>query len=381
MKKTRSLQLKLTLATAFLVIISCLTISYFISNSAVVYMSEIEDSAIAILPIEGMTTGPEDSFEVAIDPRTALSDIFKNTRNEFWAKSLLITLIITIVSSFTMYFLIGYALRPLQKLGRQMEYIKAKNLHTPIVPESNDNEIIKLTDAFNQMLIRLDTTFSAQKKFSANAAHELRTPLTVMRTRLEVIAKNSSLEIEEYRETINMLKLQIDRLSHVIDILLEMTDLQSAEKKDKISLAEMVEEILCDLTAIADEKEITLIQTAGNAEIIGNDTLIYRAIYNLVENAIKYNRIGGKVIIEIKEQKNLAVINVSDTGKGIDKSEWEHIFDPFFRVDKSYSRNIGGAGLGLALVKEIVTQHNGKVKVVQSSKSGTTVEMSLYKNI
>ena len=381
MKKTRSLQLKLTLATAFLVIISCLTISYFISNSAVVYMSEIEDSAIAILPIEGMTTGAEDSFEVAIDPRTALSDIFKNTRNEFWAKSLLITLIITIVSSFTMYFIIGYALRPLQKLGRQMEYIKAKNLHTPIVPESNDNEIIKLTDAFNQMLIRLDTTFSAQKKFSANAAHELRTPLTVMRTRLEVIAKNSSLEIEEYRETINMLKLQIDRLSHVIDILLEMTDLQSAEKKDKISLAEMVEEILCDLTAIADEKEITLIQTAGNAKIIGNDTLIYRAIYNLVENAIKYNRIGGKVIIEIKEQKNLAVINVSDTGKGIDKSEWEHIFDPFFRVDKSYSRNIGGAGLGLALVKEIVTQHNGKVKVVQSSKSGTTVEMSLYKNI
>ena len=381
MKKTRSLQLKLTLATAFLVIISCLTISYFISNSAVVYMSEIEDSAIAILPIEGMTTGAEDSFEVAIDPRTALSDIFKNTRNEFWAKSLLITLIITIVSSFTMYFLIGYALRPLQKLGRQMEYIKAKNLHTPIVPESNDNEIIKLTDAFNQMLIRLDTTFSAQKKFSANAAHELRTPLTVMRTKLEVIAKNSSLEIEEYRETINMLKLQIDRLSHVIDILLEMTDLQSAEKKDKISLAEMVEEILCDLTAIADEKEITLIQTAGNAEIIGNDTLIYRAIYNLVENAIKYNRIGGKVIIEIKEQKNLAVINVSDTGKGIDKSEWEHIFDPFFRVDKSYSRNIGGAGLGLALVKEIVTQHNGKVKVIQSSKSGTTVEMSLYKNM
>ena len=381
MKKTRSLQLKLTLATAFLVIISCLTISYFIINSAVVYMSEIEDSAIAILPIEGMTTGAEDSFEVAIDPRTALSDIFKNTRNEFWAKSLLITLIITIVSSFTMYFLIGYALRPLQKLGRQMEYIKAKNLHTPIVPESNDNEIIKLTDAFNQMLIRLDTTFSAQKKFSANAAHELRTPLTVMRTRLEVIAKNSSLEIEEYRETINMLKLQIDRLSHVIDILLEMTDLQSAEKKDKISLAEMVEEILCDLTAIADEKEITLIQTAGNAEIIGNDTLIYRAIYNLVENAIKYNHIGGKVIIEIKEQKNLAVINVSDTGKGIDKSEWEHIFDPFFRVDKSYSRNIGGAGLGLALVKEIVTQHNGEVKVVQSSKSGTTVEMSLYKNI
>ena len=381
MKKTRSLQLKLTLATAFLVIISCLTISYFISNSAVVYMSEIEDSAIAILPIEGMTTGAEDSFEVAIDPRTALSDIFKNTRNEFWAKSLLITLIITIVSSFTMYFIIGYALRPLQKLGRQMEYIKAKNLHTPIVPESNDNEIIKLTDAFNQMLIRLDTTFSAQKKFSANAAHELRTPLTVMRTKLEVIAKNSSLEIEEYRETINMLKLQIDRLSHVIDILLEMTDLQSAEKKDKISLAEMVEEILCDLTAIADEKEITLIQTAGNAEIIGNDTLIYRAIYNLVENAIKYNRIGGEVIIEIKEQKNLAVINVSDTGKGIDKSEWEHIFDPFFRVDKSYSRNIGGAGLGLALVKEIVTQHNGKVKVVQSSKSGTTVEMSLYKNI
>lgn len=377
MKKTHSLQLKLTLATALLVIVSCLTISYFISNSAVVSMSEIEDSAIAIFPSDVMVQNSDDSFEVQIDPKVVLSDMFKNTKDEFWIKSLLITLIITIMSSFTMYLMIGYALNPLKKLGKQMEDMQAKNLQTPVVSDSNDNEIAQLTSAFNQMLSRLNATFYAQKQFSANAAHELRTPLAVMRTRLEVISKNQTLETEEYQETIGMLKLQIDRLSHVIDILLEMTELQSAEKSDTISLAEMIEEVLCDLTAIAEEKQVRLIQKNGNAIITGNDTLIYRAIYNLIENAIKYNQSGGEVIVEVKNQTDFAVVNITDTGTGIKKSEWERIFDPFFRIDKSRSRNMGGAGLGLALVREIATEHGGNVRVTESSSEGSTIELSL----
>ena len=377
MKKTKSLQLKLTLATAFLVIISCLTISYSISSFAIVYMSEIEDSAIAILPNDTLATDSKDSFEVALDPKVALSDMFKNTRDEFWAKSLLITLIITIISSLTMYLVIGYALRPLQKLGNQMGEIQIKNLQTPIVSGNADNEIAQLTNAFNKMLSRLGTTFAEQKQFSANAAHELRTPLAVMRTKLEVLAKSDTVEMQEYKETISMLTLQIDRLSHVIDVLLEMTELKSAEKNDKISLAEIIEEILCDLNAIAEERGISLIQNSGNVEIVGNDTLIYRAIYNLIENAIKYNRDGGKVIIAIEAQENLAVVRISDTGSGIKKSEWEHIFEPFFRIDKSRSRSMGGAGLGLALVREIAKEHSGNAKVVKSSTEGTTIELSL----
>ncbi len=377
MKKTRSLQLKLTLATALLVIISCLTIAYFISNSAAVSMSEIEDSAIAIFPSEMMLPNSENSFEVEIDPKAVLTDMFETTRKEFWAKSLLITLIITIVSSFTMYFLIGYALRPLQKLANRIEDIQAKNLQEFIASDSTHSEIVQLTNAFNQMLSRLSATFSAQRQFSANAAHELRTPLAVIRTRLDIIDKNNSFEIEEYRETINTLKLQINRLSHVIDTLLEMTELQSAEKNDEIVLADMVEEIICDLTSIAEKRQITLIQNPGNAKIRGNDPLIYRAIYNLIENAIKYNVDAGKVVIEIKDDGNFATISVSDSGKGIEKSDWERIFEPFFRVDKSRSRNMGGAGLGLALVKEIATQHSGAVKVVRSSEAGTQIDLTL----
>ena len=377
MKKTKSLQLKLTLATAFLIIISCLTISYSLSSFAVVYMSEIEDSAIAILPNDTLATDSEDSFEVALDPKVALSDMFKNTRDEFWAKSLLITLIITIISSLTMYLVIGHALRPLQNLGKQMGEIQIKNLQTPIVSGNADNEIAQLTNAFNKMLSRLGTNFAEQKQFSANAAHELRTPLAVIRTRLEVLGKSNTVEIEEYKDTIAMITTQIDRLSHVIDVLLEMTELKSAEKTDHISLADMVEEILYDLAAIAEARGITVVQTAGNVEIIGNDTLIYRAIYNLIENAIKYNRDGGKVIIAIEAQENLAVVRISDTGSGIEKSEWEHIFEPFFRIDKSRRRSMGGAGLGLALVREIAKEHSGNAKVVKSSTEGTTIELSL----
>ena len=377
MKKTKSLQLKLTLATAFLIIISCLTISYSISSFAIVYMSEIEDSAIAILPNDTLATDSEDSFEVALDPKVALSDMFKDTRDEFWAKSLLITLIITIISSLTIYLVIGHALRPLQNLGKQMGEIQIKNLQTPIVSGNADNEIAQLTNAFNKMLSRLGTNFAEQKQFSANAAHELRTPLAVIRTRLEVLGKSNTVEIEEYKDTIAMITTQIDRLSHVIDVLLEMTELKSAEKTDHISLADMVEEILYDLAAIAEARGITVVQTAGNAEIIGNDTLIYRAIYNLIENAIKYNRDGGKVIIAIEAQENLAVVRISDTGSGIEKSEWEHIFEPFFRIDKSRSRSMGGAGLGLALVREIAKEHSGNAKVVKSSTEGTTIELSL----
>ncbi len=377
MKKTKSLQLKLTLATAFLIIISCLTISYSISSFAIVYMSEIEDSAIAILPNDTLATDSEDSFEVALDPKVALSDMFKDTRDEFWAKSLLITLIITIISSLTMYLVIGHALRPLQNLGKQMGEIQIKNLQTPIVSGNADNEIAQLTNAFNKMLSRLGTNFAEQKQFSANAAHELRTPLAVIRTRLEVLGKSNTVEIEEYKDTIAMITTQIDRLSHVINVLLEMTELKSAEKTDHISLADMVEEILYDLAAIAESCGITVVQTAGNVEIIGNDTLIYRAIYNLIENAIKYNRDGGKVIIAIEAQENLAVVRISDTGSGIEKSEWEHIFEPFFRIDKSRSRSMGGAGLGLALVREIAKEHSGNAKVVKSSTEGTTIELSL----
>lgn len=380
MKKRLSLQWKLTFMTALLVIASCLSLNYFISRSTILYMDEIKDSVIAIFP-EGMfsedSSGDSGDIELYLDTTASFSDKVKSTQSEFWGKSLLITSMIALMSSALVYFIVGYALRPLQKLGRQIEDIQAKNMQQPIDVKSGSIEIVRLTDAFNEMLKRLGDAFSVQRQFSANAAHELRTPLAVMQAKIEVFEKNRNPGKDGYQEAIGMVRTQTDRLSHVIDVLLEMTELQSAKRSDHISLAELTEEVICDLAAVGDEKGIRFAQKPGDAQITGSDTLLYRAIYNLIENAIKYNRQGGEVSVEIKENAGFARVIVSDTGPGIDKNDWEQIFEPFFRVDRSRSRAMGGAGLGLALVREIARQHGGDVHVLQSSAQGTQIELSL----
>ena len=380
MKKHLSLRWKLTLMTAFMVVTACLAISFFISRSAILYMDEIGNSAIAILPNTDIPTTNSDEIKVVLNPKSVVADTVKNTQIEFWIKSLAITLIITLTVSFLMYLIVGYALYPLRELTAQIEDIQAKNLKEPILSKSNSTEIERLTLAFNRLLLRLEETFATQRQFSANAAHELRTPLAVMSTKFEVFEKNKNPDEADYKEAIGMARTQTDRLSHVIDILLEMTELQSAPKSDGISLAEITEEVICDLVAVADKKNISLVQDDGEARLTGSDTLVYRAIYNLIENAIKYNKEDGKVSVAITEDEDFAKVIIKDTGSGIAKEDWDKIFEPFFRVDKSRSRSMGGAGLGLALVKEIAVRHGGDVKVIESSNKGSSIELSLSKN-
>ena len=380
MKKHLSLRWKLTLMTAFMVVTACLAICFFISRSAILYMDEIGNSAIAILPNTDIPTTTTDEIQVVLNPKSVVADTVKNTQIEFWIKSLAITLIITLTVSFLMYLIVGYALYPLRELTLQIEDIQAKNLKEPILSKSNSTEIERLTLAFNRLLLRLEETFATQRQFSANAAHELRTPLAVMSTKFEVFEKNKIPDEADYKEAIGMARTQTDRLSHVIDILLEMTELQSAPKSDSISLAEITEEVICDLVAVAEKKSISLVQDDGEARLTGSDTLVYRAIYNLIENAIKYNKEGGKVSVAITEDESFAKVIITDTGSGIAKEDWDRIFEPFFRVDKSRSRSMGGAGLGLALVKEIAVRHGGDVKVIESSNKGSSIELSLSKN-
>lgn len=380
MKKHLSLRWKLTLMTAFMVVTACLAISFFISRSAILYMDEIGNSAIAILPNTDIPTTTTDEIQVVLNPKSVVADTVKNTQIEFWIKSLAITLIITLTVSFLMYLIVGYALYPLRELTLKIEDIQAKNLKEPILSKSNSTEIERLTLAFNRLLLRLEETFATQRQFSANAAHELRTPLAVMSTKFEVFEKNKNPNEADYKEAIGMARSQTDRLSHVIDILLEMTELQSAPKSDSISLSEITEEVICDLVAVAEKKSISLVQDDGEARITGSDTLVYRAIYNLIENAIKYNKEDGKVSVAITEDGNFAKVIITDTGSGIVREDWDKIFEPFFRVDKSRSRSMGGAGLGLALVKEIAVRHGGDVKVIESSNKGSSIELSLSKN-
>ena len=382
--KKRSLQWRLTLLITLLVTVTCILMYFFISNSAVTGMENLESYIVQI----NETDSTPITFN--LDPSILFPDLSNQvqaTKDLFRIRSMIATGIIILLSSIGTYFISRRALTPLHDLSTKIGKIQAQNLSESLeIPDSND-EISQLTASFNKMLSRLDDAFTAQKQFSASAAHELRTPLAVMQTNLEVFARKKTPTIEEYQDIFGMIQNQTERLSHLSEVLLDMTGIQSVERSDFISLAELTDEVCCDLASIADQKKVELIQEEGDCTVTGSYLLLYRAVYNLVENSIKYNHSGGKVTVKISQKKDLpaahskptdyALVEVTDTGIGISPEFQEKIFDPFFRVDKSRSRAMGGAGLGLALVAEIARQHGGQVKVLASSKKGSTIALML----
>ena len=379
-----SLQWRLTLITALLMTVTCILMYFFISQSAVAGMEDLGDYMIQI---DNTDSAP---ITFNMNPSVLfpeLSDQLQLTKKLFLTKGLMVTGIIILLSSICTYFISRQALLPLRRLSQEVNQIEVQNLSETLeVPATND-EISRLTISFNKMLARLDEAFTAQKQFSASAAHELRTPLAVMQTNLEVFARKKTPTIEEYQDIFGMIQNQTERLSHLSEVLLDMTGIQSVERSDSISLAELTDEVCCDLASIADQKKVELIQEEGDCTVTRSYLLLYRAVYNLVENAIKYNHSGGKVTVKISQTKALpaahskpadyALVEVTDTGIGISPEYQEKIFAPFFRVDKSRSRAMGGAGLGLALVNEIARQHGGQVKVLASSEQGSTIALVL----
>ena len=381
-----SLQWRLTLITALLMTVTCILMYFFISNSAVTGMENLESYIVQI----NKTDSTPITFNV--DPSILFPDLSNQvqaTKDLFRIRSMIATGIIILLSSIGTYFISRRALTPLHDLSTKIGKIQAQNLSESLeIPDSND-EISQLTASFNKMLSRLDDAFTAQKQFSASAAHELRTPLAVMQTNLEVFARKKTPSIEEYQEIFSLIQEQTGRLSHLAEILLDMTGIQTVERSETISLAELTEEVFCDLASVAEQKQIELIQRDGDCTVTGSYLLLYRAVYNLVENAIKYNHPSGKVTVTLHPGKvildassqphpaDCAFIEISDTGIGISPEYQEKIFAPFFRVDKSRSRAMGGAGLGLALVTEIARQHGGQVKVLESNEKGSTIALML----
>ena len=404
-----SLQWRLTLIITLLVTVTCILMYFFISRSAVTGIENLENYIIQIDP-ESVSGSDSTPITFHVDPSTLfpeLSSQIQNTKNLFRIRSVIVTIIIILLSSVCTYFISRHALAPLRKLSTKVDQIQAQNLSEPLeVPDTHD-EVSRLTIAFNNMLSRLDEAFTAQKQFSANAAHELRTPLAVMQTNLEVFARKVSPSSEEYRNLFFMIQEQTGRLSHLASVLLDMTGIQTITRSDSISLAALTDEVFCDLASVAEDKHIELILKDGDCMITGSYLLLYRAVYNLVENAIKYNKPDGSVTVSIRSEQisahtrknsissmsahtvsspisnaetDAAIVEVTDTGIGISPENQEKIFSPFFRVDKSRSRAMGGAGLGLALVSEIARQHNGEVKVLRSSEKGTTMALVLPVN-
>ena len=384
--KKRSLQWRLTLLITLLVTVTCILMYFFISNSAVTGMENLESYIVQI----NKTDSTPITFN--LDPSILFPDLSNQvqaTKALFRIRSMIATGIIILLSSIGTYFISRRALTPLHDLSTKIGKIQAQNLSESLeIPDSND-EISQLTASFNKMLSRLDDAFTAQKQFSASAAHELRTPLAVMQTNLEVFARKKTPSTEEYQEIFSLIQEQTGRLSHLAEILLDMTGIQTVERSETISLAELTEEVFCDLASVAEQKQIELIQRDGDCTVTGSYLLLYRAVYNLVENAIKYNHPSGKVTVTLHPGKvildassqphpaDCAFIEISDTGIGISPEYQEKIFAPFFRVDKSRSRAMGGAGLGLALVTEIARQHGGQVKVLESNEKGSTIALML----
>ena len=390
-----SLQLKLTLLLSLLMIISCVLMYFFISHSAVSGMDGLQNYMIKVDPQDG-----DSPITFNVDPKALFPQFeqeIQETKESFLLRSVIATTIIILLSSVCTYFLTKKALTPLQKLTSEVSQIQAQNLSTQLAVPNSKDEIAQLTSSFNEMLARLDNAFSTQKQFSANAAHELRTPLAVLQTNLEVFEKKQEPEMVEYQQLFTMIKEQTARLSQLVGTLLDMTNLKSVPRTDHVSLEELVDEVFCDLDPVAEKAGISIHFDDSSSQdlytdvhtpdasalnnnilnITGSYVLLYRAVYNLVENAIKYNRPNGSVTVSVKEKNGQAMILVKDTGIGISPENQKKIFDPFFRVDKSRSRAMGGAGLGLALVDSIAREHGGSVKVLESNEKGSIIALML----
>ena len=372
--KKLSLQWRITLMTAFLTCMTCVAMNLLLSYSGRHYM----DSISSHITNCGDTDKGEPDF---FDPEREKLDqeltiIIHGAQESFIATNWCITAAVTLLGGVLAYFLSGRALNPLRAFTSQVEKVQPNNLSDMKMAEDVLPEFRQFSKSFNQMLDRLDEGFAAQRQFTGNAAHELRTPLALMQAQLELFSTEHPKMLPETAGFLLLLREQTERMTQMTKTLLEMSELRTVPCNDHIEIAPMIEEIFTDLTPLAEKNGIIL-ESTGDGTMTGSDTLIYRLLFNLTENAIRYNRPDGMVRITVTEEEKRLIIRVADTGYGVPEQYRESIFQPFFRVDKSRSRENGGVGLGLSLVWEIVTLHGGEVCVEESSEKGTTIAVRL----
>ncbi len=388
MKKV-SLQWKLTFLTTALITILCGCLTFFLYKNGIYYFDTLQESVTdqGTAPEAVYIDIPEDEWD---DFVAQFSMKVYNSKSDYRSRSLLITAIVALFGGAVTYFVSGRALKPLREFSATVEKVQAQNLADYTIEENKIAELDRLRTSYNKMLMRLSESFETQRQFTGNAAHELRTPLALIQAQLDLYHATEHPESSTAaEETIQMVTEQNERLSKLVRTLLDMSELQTVARNDRIELHSLIEEVLTDLEPLAQEKKVELIQKPqGSSEgagekaedeliLTGSDILIYRMLYNLVENAIKYNRTDGTVTVSARREKNEAVLTVSDTGNGINEAFREQIFEPFFRIDKSRSRELGGVGLGLAMVREVVRAHGGKIEVHENKHGGTTFEVKL----
>ena len=374
--KRMSLQWRLTCITTLCIAIICGCLTMFVYKNGVHYIDSLQDAVES----QGDEKGNEsDEIYISIpdDKWDEFADEFSvqvyNNKADYKRNSLIITVLLALFGGVVTYFISGHALRPIREFSDKIEEVQAQNLSDSRIEENNVKELNQLGISYNKMLERLSEAFEIQRQFTANAAHELRTPLALMQVQLDLYNSASHPGNDaDTLQTIKMVTEQNDKLNRMVKTLLDMSELQTVGRDDKIILDAIVEEVLADLEPLAVEKNIKLIGKCEDATMIGSDILIYRLVYNLVENAIKYNHPLGQVTVTAYQRNKYVYLSVEDTGSGIPKELRERVFEPFFRVDKSRSRELGGVGLGLAFVREIVRVHDGSI-CIKSGKTGGTI--------
>ena len=374
--KRMSLQWRLTCITTLCIAIICGCLTMFVYKNGVHYIDSLQD-AVESQGNEKGNKSDEIYISIPDDKWDEFADEFSfqvyNNKADYKRNSLIITVLLALLGGVVTYFISGHALRPIREFSDKIEEVQAQNLSDSRIEENNVKELNQLGISYNKMLERLSEAFKVQRQFTANAAHELRTPLALMQVQLDLYNSASHPGNDaDTLQTIKMVTEQNDKLNRMVKTLLDMSELQTVGRDDKIILDAIVEEVLADLEPLAVEKNIKLIGKCEDATMIGSDILIYRLVYNLVENAIKYNHPLGQVTVTAYQRNKHVYLSVEDTGSGIPKELRERVFEPFFRVDKSRSRELGGVGLGLAFVREIVRVHDGSI-CIKSGKTGGTI--------
>ena len=377
--KRMSLQWRLTCITTLCIAIICGCLTMFVYKNGVHYIDSLQD-AVESQGDEKGNKSDEIYISIPDDKWDEFADEFSvqvyNNKADYKRNSLIITVLLAILGGVVTYFISGHALRPIREFSDKIEEVQAQNLSDSRIEENNVKELNQLGISYNKMLERLSDAFEIQRQFTANAAHELRTPLALMQVQLDLY--NSATHPGNDADTLQTIKMvteQNDKLNRMVKTLLDMSELQTVGRDEKIILNDLVDEVLEDLEPLAQEKNIKLIGKYKNITMIGSDILIYRLVYNLVENAIKYNHSDGQVTVNAYKNQKHIYLSVEDTGSGIPKELRERVFEPFFRVDKSRSRELGGVGLGLALVHEIVRVHDGSISIKSNPAGGTIFEV------
>ena len=380
--KRLSLQWRITLLTILLLAAACVTMKTLLCSSGHAYMDSIGNYVMHYAEEEPLAIRVDIPEEQWKDMSERFSGEFvvelSGAKHSFCMRGWYIALAVTVLGGAVAYFVSGSALKPLKRFTAKAERVQLQSLTEITLSEDEAMEFSRLSRAVNQMLLRLKQAFDAQQQFVGNAAHELRTPLALMQARLDLyMSTDHGDSCPETAETIAMMREQTERLSRMVRTLLDMSELKAVPRNDRIQLAPMIEEVLADLSPLAEKSGVTLSQSGEDLWITGSDVLVFRAIFNLVENGVKYNRPGGSVCAAVSRRGEKAMIEIKDTGCGIPEDFRESVFQPFFRVDKSRSREKGGVGLGLSLVWEIAHLHGGDVRVRESGKTGTVIELTL----